>query len=220
MRPLPRRSPGSTSAFKHAFTDDGPWRPPALERPAARGRGAWLVAVAALAIGGGLLFAGQPSLARVHEVELAFAEGRPDDALRLLASSRRGDFPPHWAPPPSSVRTPDDLLALVEAVEHAQRWPDTPAWVRAAYARTLCDVDYSHSGPLAKLERADPTVARAVARRVLGALGSFGLAELPASGVPTHLVERWLRQDGWPGGGGDVGATTSAGADHGGDGGR
>lgn len=159
------------------------WTPPAFTPPAERRRGAWGVALAALAVGVALLFVGQPEQARARAVDDALAEGRVGDALRDLRAHPREAFPPHWSPVPASASGAEELARLLDLFE-AVRSTGGPAWVRADCVRRMCDIDVSRFGAL----RADDQ--EALARRFLRALAA--LTPEDVRGVPKDPVEWWL----------------------------
>lgn len=148
---LSRRQPG------------GPWTPdPAFASEKLRvGLPLWRGAAAAVAVGLALLPLTQPEQWLRHDAEAALRGGNLEGAIRLMAAHARGDFPPHWDPPPRTSfgeRSPrlTDVMEAIAAV-------DPPAWVREAFLAKAENAEHPrwHGGPLLRLD--DDELARYVA---------------------------------------------------------
>jgi hypothetical protein len=69
-----------------------------------------------------------------YEVETDYKSGKIDEALAMLATHTRGEFPPQWTPPPwpeyeDGARDPK----LVQVIEAIQKRGDMPEWVASVY---------------------------------------------------------------------------------------
>ncbi len=100
------------------------------EEPRGRPSGALILVVcSSVAVWGLVLPFTQPEQQLRHEVERDFAAGRVAEGVAVLSAHERGDFPPHWDPPPR--------VANGQVVEIWEAVGDEPlaAWVEAVYVR-------------------------------------------------------------------------------------
>lgn len=68
-------------------------------------------------------------------VEQAVADRRHADAIQILKSHRRADFPPHWRPPPWVSRPGDPVDAVV--MLNIAQGDGAPVWVIESYTDTV-----------------------------------------------------------------------------------
>jgi hypothetical protein len=92
----------------------------------------WIAAVSSILIWFFPLPFTQSEQSLRHQVETDFRTGRVHEALEVMSAHDRGDFPPHWDPPPRigyREKTPD-------IIEVAAQLDVTPlnGWVRQVYA--------------------------------------------------------------------------------------
>lgn len=76
-------------------------------------------------------------------VQQAVADRRHADAIQILRSHPRADFPPHWRPPPWVTRSPHEMDAVL-LLEEAER-QGAPVWVIEAYYDTTCRLVRAHA---------------------------------------------------------------------------
>jgi hypothetical protein len=95
-------------------------------------RSLWLVAGAAVVIWALVLPFTQPEQQLRRQAEVALRSGRIREALLLMSAHERGDFPPHWDPPPR-IAYREESPDIIEVQEHVDVLP-VKAWVREIYA--------------------------------------------------------------------------------------
>jgi hypothetical protein len=93
-----------------------------------------------------ILLLTQPEQQRRYQVEKALREMRVADAVELLATHPREVFPPHWAPPPSSMsvinftwqgdRWRRDRELVLAVLEESTR-TELPDWIHDLYLRRI-----------------------------------------------------------------------------------
>jgi len=174
---LLRRRPGG------AWTPDPAFAADSLEvEPSA-----WRLGAALVGTGCVLLPFTQPEQWRRHAAETALRAGDVRGAIATLARHDRGDYPPHWDPPPRPgyrERLPGlvDLVTAIAAV-------DPPAWVREAFLAKAQNLEFlaGTGGVVARLD--DDALAAYVA--VLERLPEGPrLASIHARGITTLLDRR------------------------------
>lgn len=102
--------------------------------PGVVGRDVWAIALAIIVIFGASLPMTQREQRLRYEVETDYKSGKISEALTVLATHTRDDFPPQWTPPPwpeyeDGARDPK----LVQVIEAIQRRRDIPEWVASVY---------------------------------------------------------------------------------------
>jgi hypothetical protein len=105
------------------------------------------------------------------------------EAVAVMSTHRRNDFPPHWVPPPKRLSGHDrrDVIAVVEALEHIAD-NDTPAWVREVYldrAKELLKLEEDGMAPVVDENRT----------RLAAALGKVPGGDRVLQGA------RWLKKE-------------------------
>ena len=91
----------------------------------------WLVAAGSVAAGLLALPWTQPELRLATRAESLLRGGRIEQALAMMSTHRRSDFPPQWEPPPR-VGYGEQTPALLDVLEAMTQTP-TADWVRQAY---------------------------------------------------------------------------------------
>jgi hypothetical protein len=93
----------------------------------------WALAFAALIVWGFVLPHSQPPQQLKRLVESDLLNGRIDAALRTMSAHERGEFPPHWDPPPWHGYGQDKppILRVLQAVDEAE----TSEWVKDAFLK-------------------------------------------------------------------------------------
>ncbi len=117
-------------------------------------------------------------------VEQAVADRRHADAVQILRSHPRADFPPHWRPPPWVTRSPHEMDAVL-LLDEAER-QGAPVWVIDAYYDTTYRLvkgyvlrmisEKPHLEALVRLAERDDAIVEAIERY----LGSSISASQPA----------------------------------------
>ena len=73
-----------------------------------------------------------------YQVEKDLKNNQIKDALDILASHRRNEFPPQWSPPPwPEYGEGDKNPSLTEIVKALETRSDVPEWVHSAYQEKL-----------------------------------------------------------------------------------
>lgn len=94
-------------------------------------RGLWCLAAGAVAAWMFVLPITQPRQRLAHRVDSDLRSGRIKEALAAMAAHQRGDFPPHWEPPPHvgyGEREPP-ILDVMEVVVAT----NPPVWVHSLF---------------------------------------------------------------------------------------
>jgi hypothetical protein len=89
--------------------------------------------IAAASVAAALLsqFWTQPELQLATRAESLLHSGQIEQALAMMSSRQRNDFPPQWEPPPR-VGYGEQAPALLDVLEALTHTP-APEWVRQAY---------------------------------------------------------------------------------------
>jgi hypothetical protein len=96
---------------------------------------AWVIGIASLAVWAIVLPVTQPEQQRRWRAEQELRSGRISEALAYMSAHERGDFPPHWDPPPR-IGVGDERPPLLDVLETIAV-TDVPGWVRGAYLDKL-----------------------------------------------------------------------------------
>jgi hypothetical protein len=106
------------------------WAAAALPEGRVVDRGLWGMGIVALAVGGVSLFWTQPEQRLRRQAETLMREGKLANAVKLMSSHARDDFPPSWNPPPRHGQwSPTGLDMLWTATRDHQ----SATWVRDLY---------------------------------------------------------------------------------------
>jgi hypothetical protein len=99
------------------------------------GKSLFSLTAVALAVGGILMWFGQPEQSNRWQVESLLRNGKTDEAAAYVASHERSDFPPHWNPPPRPAygeREPR-VVPILRSINRASG----PSWFREIYLGKL-----------------------------------------------------------------------------------
>ncbi len=97
--------------------------------------GVWGLSAGAFVLGLVLLPFTQPEQVRRRLVEDEFRADRITAALTLMSEHERGDFPPHWEPPPR-LGYPSPAPPILEVIDSLTQKPQA-TWVEAIYLDKL-----------------------------------------------------------------------------------
>lgn len=100
--------------------------------PRRSSRSVWIAAVASVALWFFVLPITQPEQRLRHQVETDLRADRIREALELMSAHERGDFPPHWDPPPR-IGYRETKPDIVDVAAHLDILPVND-WVRQIYA--------------------------------------------------------------------------------------
>jgi len=120
-----------------AYSKSHPWSPGMCSRSWGMPLGLWSLPAVAVLGGAALLQWAQTEQRLRHRVESHIADGRMDEAIRLLSAHAREDLPPFWTIPDlnRSATGKVEILTLLERPDDGGMAP----WVRAMLWEQLVD---------------------------------------------------------------------------------